>query len=501
MYLPALSLIRPFLLLILLLSTSVLSLPTSTTTKQVTKTVFVTTAATKNAHDKSQPKPAAAKGTPAPIPAVIPVQTPNAKTPPPPKPPKPPKLRRRQAVEVAECGKDSPGKKSCPNNACCSFYGNCGIGDDFCGSPDPVAPCQKDYGRCGKSTVETPSCNGASAKARKVGYYLSYAYERDCDASKPGSMKTAGLTHINFAFALFDGDNFDFYPQREGDEKLYSSFTALKSDKLQTWIAIGGGLFNNPDQPTKSNWATMASTAASRATWIANLIKFMAKYGFQGADLDWEWPCDPTRGGTPADTKNQVLLLKELRAAFGTKYGLSSVLVTDYAALKDMDVKGMEPYVDFFNFMSYDYHTPVDVPKPDAQALSHTNITETDSKLVPLWHAGIKPAKINLGFALYGMTYQMKPTCLEAGCPYVAKGAAGKCSKAAGSLTNLEITRLVAAGGTKSVLLEDALVKQTLYGGNQLVLHDDAETLEMKTAFASKRCLGGTMYWSVDQGL
>lgn len=48
----------------------------------------------------------------------------------------------------------------------------------------------------------------------------------------------------------------------------------------------------------------------------------------------------------------------------------------------------------------------------------------------------------------------MKPTCLEAGCPYAAKGIAGKCSKAAGSLTNLEITRLVAAGGVKSVLLE-----------------------------------------------
>lgn len=172
MRLPALSLIRPSLLL-LLLSTSVLSLPTSTTTKKVTKTVFVTAAPTKDAHNKAQEKPVAAKGAPTPTPAVIAVQPPNAKTPPPTSPPKTPKLRRRQAAEVAECGKDSPGKKSCPNNACCSFYGNCGMGDDFCGSPDPAAPCQKDYGRCGKSTAETPSCNGASAKARKVGYYLS----------------------------------------------------------------------------------------------------------------------------------------------------------------------------------------------------------------------------------------------------------------------------------------------------------------------------------------
>lgn len=103
----------------------------------------------------------------------------------------------------------------------------------------------------------------------------------------------------------------------------------------------------------------MANSSTNRAKWIKNLIAYMNKYGFQGVDIDWEWPVDSGRGGTPADTVNFVALMKETRAAFGTDYGLSVALVTDIDALKHIDVKGMEQYVDFFNFMSYDYHVPV----------------------------------------------------------------------------------------------------------------------------------------------
>lgn len=103
----------------------------------------------------------------------------------------------------------------------------------------------------------------------------------------------------------------------------------------------------------KKNRSNMVATQANRARFISSLMAFMAQYGFQGADIDWEWPVDPARGGRPGDTAGLVALVKEMRAAFGTRYGISIAIPPDYAALRYFDLKAMEPSLDFIGFMSY----------------------------------------------------------------------------------------------------------------------------------------------------
>jgi GH18 family chitinase len=68
------------------------------------------------------------------------------------------------------------------------------------------------------------------------------------------------------------------------------------------------------------------STSANRAAFISSLIDFMTTWGFQGVDIDWEYPANPDRGGRPEDTQNLVSLLADMRAAFGAKYGISVTL-------------------------------------------------------------------------------------------------------------------------------------------------------------------------------
>lgn len=80
----------------------------------------------------------------------------------------------------------------------------------------------------------------------------------------------------------------------------------------------------------------------------------MDTYGFSGIDLDWEYPGAPERGGNKlADTRNLSLLVKEMRAALGTAYGISVTLAPDYWYLRWFDAKGIEPHVDFLGFMAY----------------------------------------------------------------------------------------------------------------------------------------------------
>jgi chitinase len=94
---------------------------------------------------------------------------------------------------------------------------------------------------------------------------------------------------------------------------------------MQTWVAIGGFDFSDPG-PTHTTWSDTMSTSANRAAFISSLIDFMTTWGFQGVDIDWEYPANRDRGGRPEDTQNLVSLLADMRAAFGAKYGISVTL-------------------------------------------------------------------------------------------------------------------------------------------------------------------------------
>ena len=96
----------------------------------------------------------------------------------------------------------------------------------------------------------------------------------------------------------------------------------------------------------------MVSSTSSRSAFISSLKSFMDRYGFQGVDLDWEYPGSETRGGKRADTKNFVSLVREMRSAYGSAYGISLTLAPDYWYLRYFDAIAMEPYVDWFGFMS-----------------------------------------------------------------------------------------------------------------------------------------------------
>ncbi|KAI4468376.1 chitinase [Holotrichia oblita] len=111
-----------------------------------------------------------------------------------------------------------------------------------------------------------------------------------------------------------------------------------KNPNLKALAAIGGW------NEGSTTYSAMVGSASCRATFIASVIKFMDTYGFDGFDLDWEYPAQ--RGSAAADKNNFSTLLAEMRAAFGTKYMLTAAVASAAASVDlSYDVPKLSQYV------------------------------------------------------------------------------------------------------------------------------------------------------------
>lgn len=245
-------------------------------------------------------------------------------------------------------------------------------------------------------------------------------------------------------------------PSDPADESLMEEFTGLKRGGLETWLAVGGYDFSDPG-PTRTAWSDMASTKESRAAFVSSLKEYLAKYGFQGVDIDWEYPGTPERGGKREDTANLVSLVQEMRASFGTEYGISMALAPDYWYLRYFDAKAMEPSVDFFGFMSYDLHGSwdADVDTLGSLVRGQTDIREIGNDTAPLWFDGLDPKKINFGTAYYGRGYTLAdPSCSDLLCPFSGPSRPAPCTNFPGVMSLREIQQKINSDGLTPRLLE-----------------------------------------------
>lgn len=189
-----------------------------------------------------------------------------------------------------------------------------------------------------------------------------------------------------------------------------------------------------------------------------------------------------------------------MRAAFSTAYGISLALPSSYWYLRWFKPKAMEPYVDFFGLMTYDFHGPRDakVKQIGKVVLGQTNIPEIANWTLPLWYDSVDPAKINLGLAYYGRGYTLAdPSCNQVGCTWSTQSRSGPCTAFGGVMSIQEIENLIPQLGVQPTLLADDMMKQLTWS-DQWIGYDDSETIAMKKQWASEHCFGGTMVWSID---
>ncbi|KAL2753128.1 glycoside hydrolase family 18 protein, partial [Sodiomyces alcalophilus JCM 7366] len=342
-----------------------------------------------------------------------------------------------------------------------------------------------------------PSCGTGSGTSNKktIAYYESWALNRPGCEWRPEDIDVQLLTHINYAFALV-GDDYRIAAMNPFDPALYTRTVNLKSQNpsLKVSIAVGGWAVSGPP------FSNMARTQERRAVFIESVVDLLDTYGFDGIDLDWEYPVSPDRDGAPEDKENYVHLVRELRMALPAHKEITVAIPASNWYLRHFDVEAMASYIDWFNIMSYDIHGTWDGDSEWSQPVvqPHTNLSEIDEGLDLLWRNNIKPSQVVLGLGFYGRAFTLKdPSCTEPMCPFEGGADAGYCMDTSGVLSNAEIRRVLDRTGVTPILDREAGIKYISWEG-QWVSYDDGETLALKTQFANNRCLAGKMIWAVD---
>lgn len=274
-----------------------------------------------------------------------------------------------------------------------------------------------------------------------IGYFEGWAQNRPCNVFWPEDIPVGLYTHINFAFATIDPVTFKVGPGSQLDIGLYRRLALIKQKDpdLQLFIAIGGWTFNDPG-PTQMVFSDLAASVPRQKAFIESLISFMSTYGFDGVDLDWEYPRTPDRAGREVDYANFPKFMKRLKESLdGASKEISITLPASYWYLQHFDIVELVKHVSWFNIMSYDLHGTWDKGNEWTGNFlnAHTNLTEIDLALDLLWRNDINPAHVVLGLAFYGRSFSAtSSSCLEPGCTFESGGEKGRCSREVGILLN-----------------------------------------------------------------
>ncbi|XP_035213611.1 chitinase-3-like protein 1 [Stegodyphus dumicola] len=351
--------------------------------------------------------------------------------------------------------------------------------------------------------------NGASKSHKVVCYLGSWANYRNGEGKfLIEDIDPFLCTHLIYGFAKLSYDNkiaaYDPYLDLKENWGLgaYQRFNELKAKNpnLKTLLAIGGW------NEGSTKYSQMARNANSRGVFIKSCVEFLLKYGFDGLDLDWEYPAN--RGGAPEDKQNFAALLKEMKEAFRSHGLLLSAAVSAGQSTIDSayDISALGKYLDMINLMAYDFHGGWDtVTGHNAPLYPRPEQSENNKKLnvdyaVKYWlRKGAPAEKLILGMPLYGRSFALQNSQKNGlDAPVTGKGMAGEYTKEPGMLGYNEICKMLRNEKDWKIVVEKYTKAPYAVKDRQWIGYDDIESISHKVDYLLQMKLGGGMIWSIE---
>ncbi|XP_053678897.1 mucin-5AC-like [Anopheles nili] len=356
----------------------------------------------------------------------------------------------------------------------------------------------------------------AENNQRVVCYYTNWSVYRPGTAKfTPQNINPYLCTHLIYSFGGFTKENtlkpYDKYQDIE--QGGFAKFTGLKTynKNLKTLLAIGGW------NEGSSRFSPLVADAERRSQFVKNSIKFLRQNHFDGLDLDWEYPAFRD-GSKPKDRENYAQLVQELREEFereSSKTGRPRLLLTmavpagiEYVE-KGYDVPKLNKYLDWFNLLSYDYHSAyepaVNHHSPlfsleEASEYNFDSELNIDYSVKFYLKSGADRDKLVLGIPTYGRSYTLyNPDATDIGAPADGPGEQGDATREKGYLAYYEICSNLKESSDWTVVQPNSkAMGPYAYKGNQWVGYDDEAIARRKAKYVAENGLGGIMFWSID---
>jgi chitinase len=186
------------------------------------------------------------------------------------------------------------------------------------------------------------------------------------------------LTHINYAFLIPNADG--TFATLANSWKIKKLIDAAHAQGVQVLISVGGWGWD-------AEFEQLAAAPETRAVFVRELVAVLDEFGFDGADIDWEYP-DP---GESAG--NFVALMTELRAALPGRLLTAAVVAHSDEHGLGIPVEAFA-LMDYVNIMTYD--------GPD-----HATMEQFEHGLTYWQGRGLAPEKTVMGVPFYSHPGQL----------------------------------------------------------------------------------------------